>query len=169
MRAAGFAIRAAIASDADAIARIYAQGIEDRVATFQTEPLGAERFAARIEAAEPILCVEADGEVVAWATVGPYDDPHPYYAGIGEATLYVGRARRRSGIGAALLDALAAEAERRGYYKLIGKIFTTNAASIALVRACGWREVGVHRRHGRLDGDWKDVLVVERALGEAAG
>jgi L-amino acid N-acyltransferase YncA len=107
--------------------------------------------------------------VVAWATVGAYDDAHSYYAGIGEATLYVDRGSRRSGVGATLLDALAAEAERRGYYKLIGKIFSSNEPSLALVRSCGWREVGVHRRHGRLDGEWRDVVVVERLLGEASG
>jgi len=55
----------------------------------------------------------------------------------------------------------------RGYHKLVGKIFTSNEPSISLVKSCGWHEVGVHRRHGRLDGEWKDVLVVERLLGEA--
>jgi L-amino acid N-acyltransferase YncA len=59
---------------------------------------------------------------------------------------------------------VAAAAEARGYYKLVGKIFTSNAPSIALVKSCGWREIGVHRRHGRLEGEWKDVLVVERSL-----
>lgn len=59
-------------------------------------------------------------------------------------------------------------AEAAGYWKLIGKLFTTNAASIALARHCGFQEVGVHERHGRLDGDWKDVLVVERLVGVAA-
>ena len=102
-----------------------------------------------------------------WAGVGPYDDSHDYYSGVGEATLYVDRAARRRGVGAALLEALAEEAEHHAYYKLIGKIFTSNEPSIALVRSCGWREVGVHRRHGRLDGEWKDVLVVERLFGEA--
>ncbi len=63
--------------------------------------------------------------------------------------------------------ALAEECERRGYYKLVGKIFTTNGPSIALVRASGWRDVGTHERHGRLDGEWRDVLVVELLLGEA--
>jgi L-amino acid N-acyltransferase YncA len=67
-----------------------------------------------------------------------------------------------------LLNALAEAAEERGAYKLVGKIFTTNEASIALVRQCGFREVGMHIRHGRLDGDWRDVLVVERLLGDAA-
>jgi L-amino acid N-acyltransferase YncA len=66
------------------------------------------------------------------------------------------------------MEAVAEAATERGYYKLVGKIFTSNAPSIALVEACGWREVGVHHRHGRLDGEWKDVLVVERLLGDAA-
>jgi L-amino acid N-acyltransferase YncA len=106
--------------------------------------------------------------VIGWASIGPYDDAHEYYSGVGEATLYVDRRARRGGAGKALLEALADEAQRRGHWKLIGKVFTSNEASIALVRACGWREVGVHRRHGRLEGEWKDVLVVERLLGEAA-
>jgi phosphinothricin acetyltransferase len=164
----GIAVRPARHGDADAIARIYAQAIEDRVATFRTHPLGADEFASRIEAGDLTLVAELSGDVVAWATVGAYEDPHEYYAGVGEATLYVERGARRAGVGRTLLDALAAEAERRGYYKLIGKIFTTNAPSIALVGACRWREVGTYRRHGRLDGEWKDVLVVERLLGDAA-
>jgi phosphinothricin acetyltransferase len=85
-------------------------------------------------------------------------------AGVGEATLYVDRAARHQGAGGALLGALADRAASCGYHKLIGKIFTSNEPSIALVKSCGWRQVGVHHRHGRLDGEWKDVLVVERLL-----
>ena len=82
--------------------------------------------------------------------------------------LYVQRRARRKGVGSRLLDDLAAAAERKGFYKLVGKIFTTNDGSIDLVRRCGWLEVGVHRRHGRLDGEWRDVLVVELLLGRFA-
>jgi L-amino acid N-acyltransferase YncA len=114
-----------------------------------------------------VVVAEASGRVVGWAKVGAYDEAHEYYAGVGEATLYVALEARRAGAGTALINALAEEAERRGYHKLVGKIFTSNEPSVALVRSCGWREVGVHRRHGRLDGEWKDVLVVERLLGEA--
>jgi L-amino acid N-acyltransferase YncA len=78
--------------------------------------------------------------------------------------MYVERSARRHGVGSRLLNELAAEASRRGFYKLLGKIFTTNVPSIELVKRCGYREVGVHRRHGRLDGVWKDVLVVELPL-----
>jgi L-amino acid N-acyltransferase YncA len=66
-----------------------------------------------------------------------------------------------------LLDSLVAEADRLGYWKLTGKLFASNEASVALVRRCGFREVGTHLRHGRLDGEWRDVLVVERLVGEA--
>ena len=114
-----------------------------------------------------MLVAERDGRIVAFAVAGPYADRHDYYAGISEATMYVERASRRRGVGLTLLDALADAGEERGLYKLVGKIFTTNGASIELVRRCGFREVGVHRRHGRLDGEWKDVLVVERLLGDA--
>jgi L-amino acid N-acyltransferase YncA len=123
----------------------------------------------RIESGELILVAEHGGRVTAWASVGPYCDRHDYYAGIGEATLYVERAARRAGAGRALLEALAAAAADRGLHKLTGKVFTTNAPSIELVRACGWREVGVHLRHGRVDGEWRDVLVVELLLAPPPG
>ena len=123
-------------------------------------------MAAEIARARLVLAAEREGRVIGFASVGPYDDAHAYYASVGEATLYVDPEARRGGVARALLEALAHEAESRGYHKLVGKIFTRNAPSIALVRACGWREVGIHRRHGRLDGAWRDVLVVERLLGE---
>lgn len=85
--------------------------------------------------------------MVGWAKVGPYDGRHHYDAGIGEA----------------LLDALAEAAAERGLHKLFGRILTTNAPSIEMVRACVARG-GVQRRHGRLDGEWRDVLIVERLL-----
>jgi L-amino acid N-acyltransferase YncA len=164
----GPTVRAAGETDAEAMAQILNQGIEDRVATFETVPQDESAIVEMISGPAPVLVAELAGEVVAWAKVGPYADAHDYYAGIGEATLYVRRDARRRGLGKTLLEALAGEAERSGYHKLIGKIFTSNEASIALVRECGWREVGVHMRHGQLDGEWKDVLVVERQLGAGA-
>lgn len=150
------------------MARIYNIGIVERVATFETRTKRAEELAELIRSGSLALVAERDGQVVAFVKVGPYDDASHYYSDIGEATLYVDPAARRSGVGQALMEAVAEAAERRGYCKLVGKIFSSNAPSIALVKACGWREVGVHRRHGRLDGEWKDVLVVERLLGDAA-
>jgi len=162
-------VRAAVLQDAGAIARIYNQGIEERRATFQTRPHGPSDFVERIaDRRRPFLVAEDDGELVGWASVLPYSDPAPYYAGVGEATMYVDRSARRRGIGSRLLDELAAEAERCDFHKLVGKIFTSNEPSIELVKRRGYREVGVHLRHGQLDGRWKDVLVVELLLGEAS-
>ena len=102
-----------------------------------------------------------------FARVTPYSD-RPFYAGVGEHTVYVDAAARGQGLGRRLLDELAAESERRGMYKLTSRIFTTNEPSRAVHRAAGFEEVGVKRRHGRLDGEWKDCVLVERLLGEAA-
>jgi L-amino acid N-acyltransferase YncA len=164
---AGLAVRVARADDAEAIARIHNEGIAERVATFQTATQHGPEIAKEIERGRLVLVAELDGTVVGWASVAPYDDAHEYYSGVAEATLYVERGARRAGAGTALLGELAVEAERHGCYKLIGKVFTSNRPSIALVRSSGWREVGIHRRHGRLDGRWKDVLVVELLLGDA--
>jgi L-amino acid N-acyltransferase YncA len=160
-------IRAAAATDAARLAEIFNQGVEDRVATFETRSATAEDAAQWI-AEDVVLVAENDGGVLAWARAGPYSDRHDYYEGVREATLYVERDERRLGLGHALLGALADAARADGAHKLVGKIFTSNEASIALVRGLGWREVGVHRRHGSLDGEWKDVLVVERLLDSPA-
>jgi phosphinothricin acetyltransferase len=90
------------------------------------------------------------------------------YQGVGEHGVYVDAAARGQGVGRRLLDELAREAERQGLYKLTSRVFTTNAASLAAHRAAGFEEIGVQRRHGKLDGEWKDCVLVERLLGEAA-
>jgi phosphinothricin acetyltransferase len=156
-------IRGAEPGDAARVAQIFNEGVEDRVATFETQE-AAPDDARRWIADDVVIVAEKDGAVVGWAKAGPYTDQHHYYDGVREATLYVRRATRRSGVGRALLAAVAEAASDAGAHKLIGKIFTSNEPSIALVKGLGWREVGVHLRHGTLDGEWKDVLVVEKLL-----
>jgi L-amino acid N-acyltransferase YncA len=159
------AIRPAEPRDANRLAEIFNEAVEDRVATFETSLADADQ-AARWISDDIVLVIERDGEVVAWAKAGPYADRHRYYDGVREATMYAARSARRQGVGRELMEALAAVAQRAGAHKLIGKIFTSNQPSIALAKGLGWREVGVHRRHGMLDGEWKDVLVVEKLLGD---
>jgi L-amino acid N-acyltransferase YncA len=160
-------IRAATAVDAERVAEIFNQGVEDRVATLETRPVVPSDAARWIEQ-DLVLLAERDGEVLGWSKAGPYADAHHYYHGIREATLYVERRARRTGVGRRLLDALADAAADAGAHKLVGKIFTSNEPSIAMVAGLGWSEVGVHRRHGVLDGEWKDVLVVEKLLSPRA-
>jgi L-amino acid N-acyltransferase YncA len=79
-------------------------------------------------------------------------------------SVYVAEHARGRGLGRALLEELQRNATELGYWKLVGKLFTANAASAGMVRSCGWREVGMHHKHSRLDGEWRDVLLVERVL-----
>jgi phosphinothricin acetyltransferase len=158
-------IRPAEARDAAAVASIYNEGIEDRQATFETRPREASEIDAWFNGA-PFLVAELDGRVAGFARVTPYSD-RCVYEGVGEHGVYVSRSARGGGLGRELLAALARESEQRGYYKLTSRIFTTNAASLAAHTACGFREVGVQYRHGRLDGEWKDCVVVDLLLGDA--
>ena len=159
-------IRPATASDAPAIAAIYNEGIEDRVATFETRARDAHEVAEWIAGGLPFVVAE-DGGIAGFARVSPYSD-RCVYAGIGEHGVYVARAARGRGVGRRLLEALAAASEQAGYYKLTSRVFADNAASRAVHLAAGFTEVGIQRRHGRLDGQWKDCVLVERLLGEAA-
>jgi L-amino acid N-acyltransferase YncA len=158
--------RPATRADAAPIAAIYNEGIEDRLATFETEPRGESTILGWIRAGLPLVVVEEDGEVAAWAAAHRYRD-REVYSGIGEFSIYVARARRGRGLGRIALQALIDECERRGYWKLVSRIFPENEASLALCRSLGFREVGVYRRHGKLDGQWRDCVIVERLLGEA--
>ena len=83
-------------------------------------------------------------------------------------SVYVARRERGRGAGRAAMEALVREAESRGFWKLVSRIFPENEASLALCRALGFREVGIYRRHAKLDGEWRDVVIVELLLGDAA-
>ncbi|MEA2636156.1 MAG: hypothetical protein QOH92_2923 [Chloroflexota bacterium] len=156
--------------DAHAIAQIYNQGIEDRTATFETEPRTAEVVEGLLRARTdryPAVVVEDGTRVLGFAWTSEYR-PRSAYAGVAEFTIYVARAARGQGVGRLALSALAAEAEARGFWKLVSRIFPENMASRRLCAALGFREVGVYRRHGQLDGRWMDCVIVERLLGAAA-
>jgi phosphinothricin acetyltransferase len=162
--------RLATIDDAAAIARIYKQGIEERIATFETDPRSPEDLARQLSDKGdgfPTVVVERDGRVVAWATAGAYRS-RPAYAGVAEHSVYVERDARGSGAGRVALDALSEAYRARGFWKLVSRIFPENGASLALHERAGFRVVGVYRRHGRLDGAWRDCVIVEKLLGEDA-
>ena len=162
-------IRHATRADAAAIAHIYNEGIADRVATFETEPRTLEQIEAQLaERGDwyPTIISACEGQVVAWAAASPYSS-RPCYAGVAEFSVYVARTVRGMGIGRAVLERLLDECAQRGFWKLVARVFPENTASRALCRSLGFREVGVYRRHARLDGAWRDCVIVEKRLGEA--
>jgi L-amino acid N-acyltransferase YncA len=166
--AEGLVVRRASGDDCEAMCSIYNAALAERGSTFETKPRSAADFEVRVDDARfPLLVGDAGGEVIGWAGLASYSS-RPCYAGIGECSVYVAAGARGRGFGSALTEALAAAAQRDGFHKMVGKLFTDNAASLRLVQRCGFVSVGLHRRHGQLEGTWRDVLVVERLLGPAA-
>jgi len=168
MSGSPIATRLATPADAAAIAAIYNEGIADRIATFETEPRTAEQIEAQLRDRGdrfPTVVAERDGRIVAWATAGPYRS-RAAYAGVAEHSVYVARAARGAGAGRAALEAFCAAYAQRGFWKVVSRIFPENTASLALHERCGFRVVGVYRRHGKLEGAWRDCVIVERMLDE---
>jgi phosphinothricin acetyltransferase len=160
-------IRRAHRRDLARVAEIYNAGIAERVATFETAHRSVEDINNWIEDGQPFIVAVDNDQVIGWARAGGYSD-RCCYEGVGEHAVYVHADARGRGLGRRLLIELCGEAERRGLYKLTGRVFTDNEPSRAAHRAAGFEEVGVQRRHGRLDGQWKDCVLVERLLGPAA-
>jgi len=155
--------RPAVRADAEAIARIYNEGIQDRIATFETRPRNGQDVQGWFDGVHPIVVAEDSGRVLAFASSSTYR-PRECYAGIAEFSVYVAREARGRGTGRAVMEALIAEAERAGFWKLVSRVFPHNTASLRLLESVGFREVGRYEKHGKLDGEWQDVVIVERLL-----
>lgn len=158
-------MRARLASpeDAAAIAIIYNQGIEDRVGTFETELRTGAMVYSWFDGVHPIVVVEQDGEIIAYASTSSYR-PRACYAGIAEFSVYVRRDWRGKGVGRVAMKCLLEKCEQTRLWKLVSRVFVENAASRGLLRSLGFREVGVYEKHGQLDGVWHDVVIVEYML-----
>ena len=158
--------RPARPADAGAIAEIYNQGIEDRIATFETEP----RLISDIEpwfehALAFVSVVDPTDLVVGFAVAHAYAD-RCCYRGIGEFSVYVRRSHRGQGVGQLAMAALIEAAKAARLWKLLSRVFPQNRASLGLMARMGFREIGVHEKHGKLDGVWMDTVIVERLIPE---
>lgn len=158
------AARPASPDDAPILAQIYNEGIEDRVGTFETRPRSVEDVAAWFDGVHPIVVVEADGQgVVAFASTSSYRS-RECYSGIAEFSVYVARRARGQGAGTVAMRALLEAVKTAGIWKLVSRIFVNNHASRRLMASMGFREVGIYEKHARLDGEWRDVVIVERLI-----
>ena len=171
-------VRAAEIKDAAQIAEIYNQGIQERSATFETDLRDAEMMREWLidhgRKKEPVLVAIRANEkdelaikplILGWTSISSYRN-RSCYSGIGEFSVYVRNGYRGIGIGEKLLLSLINEAMHLGYWKLLSRIFTFNTASRTLCKKCGFREVGIYEKHGKLDGKWLDTVIVEKLISE---
>lgn len=162
-------IRLATPGDAASIAAIYNQGIEERTATFETALRSDEAILEWFDDAHPVVVATDDAdEVMAFARASEYS-PRDCYLGVFEFAVYTDFSHRRQGAAMAAMRELTTRARDAGAWKLVGKVFVDNEPCRMLMASLGFREVGVHHRHAKLDGRWRDVVLVEKFLAPIGG
>jgi phosphinothricin acetyltransferase len=149
------------AEDWSAVAKIYQDGINTEIATFQTEVPSYEDWdKSHIKACR--LVAEHNGEVVGWTALSPISS-RCVYAGVAEVSVYIGADHRRKQIGEKLLHTLISEAEKEGYWTLQSGILEINKASVALHNKLGFRLVGYRERIAKdSNGVWQNTVLMER-------
>jgi len=159
--------RLATPDDADAICRIYNQGIEDRVATLETElraPDERRAWVASRDARHPVIvAVSERGDVAGWGSLNVFN-ARDAYRHVVDFSIYVDRAARGKGIGDVMLTRLVELAREHSYHKMVLSAFPTNAGGMALYTKHGFRTVGVYKEQGMLDGHWVDTIIMEKML-----
>jgi L-amino acid N-acyltransferase YncA len=153
-------IRALTSTDWPLVERIYAEGIATRVATFETETPSWEEFDSSRLAGHRLVAV-VDRRVAGWAALSPVS-ARACYSGVAEHSVYVAREHRGRGVGTALMEALVAGADAAGIWTIQTSVFPENAASVRLHERAGFRIVGRRERIAKLDGSWRDTVLLER-------
>ena len=149
--------------DWDQVRAIYAEGMATGHATFETNPPDWEQWnASHLSFAR--LVARRNGEVIAWAALSPVSQ-RCVYGGVAEVSVYVSASSRGSGVGRKLLRNLIDESERNGIWTLQAGMFPENTGSLALHQSCGFREIGRRERIGRMNGRWRDTILLERRSG----
>jgi phosphinothricin acetyltransferase len=155
-----FAIEPMQPSDWPYVVRIYIEGMATGNATFETAAPEWEAWDAA-HRSDCRLVARSGGQVIGWTALSPVSK-RAVYAGVAEESVYIAESARGQGVGKALLSAVIAASEHASIWTLQTGIFPENVGSIALHKACGFREVGIRERIGQRDGIWRDVVFMER-------
>ena len=162
-----YRVRFATQADAEAVCRIYNQGIDDRVATLETElrtPEERRRWLASRSPRHPVIVAEnGNGEVVGWGSLNVFN-PREAYRFVADFSVYVERAWRGKGVGRVVLERLIELAREHGFHKMVLSAFPFNPGGMALYEKLGFRTVGIYREQGQLDGQWVDTIIMEKLL-----
>lgn len=156
-------LRSGQLGDWEAIKSIYIEGINTKLATFETScsisDSGADWFKHKID--RSVFVASEENEIVGWSALSPVSD-RCVYGGVAEVSVYVKGTVTGKGIGKMLLDKLIDFAENHNIWTLQAGIFADNIASLKLHEKGGFRRVGTREKLGQLDGEWKDVVLMER-------
>jgi L-amino acid N-acyltransferase YncA len=188
-----YRIRPATTADAAAICRIYNQGIEDRVATLETELRTPEERAAWLASKgprHPVIVAETETTksgvaraepatisnrpptaraannavaTIAWGSLNQFN-PRDAYRHVVDFSIYVDRAYRGRGVGKVMLARLIELARELGFHKMVLSAFPSNSGGVALYERMGFRTVGIYKEQGMLDGRWVDTIIMEKLL-----
>jgi len=147
--------------DWEAVAQIYLEGIDTKLATFQAEVPSYESWdRSHVETCR--LVAEVDDKVIGWTALSPYSS-RSVYSGVAEVSVYIKASQRRKQVGEKLLQALIFEAEKEGFWTLQSGIMEINSASIALHSKVGFRFVGYRERIAKdSNGVWQNSVLMER-------
>lgn len=149
-----------VATDWEAVRSIYREGIESGQATFETDAPSWEKWDST-HLSHCRLVARVGENIAGWSALSRFS-ARPVYSGVAEVSLYVDMAYRGQGVGRALLTDLIKCSERNGVWTLQAGIFPENETSLALHKKLGFREVGCRERIAKLNGFWRDVIVLER-------
>jgi L-amino acid N-acyltransferase YncA len=143
------------------VRRIHAEGIDTGMATFETESASDWERWSEEHLEHCRFAAIHEGSVVGWAALSPVSD-RCVYGGVAEVSIYIGAEARGIGVGSRLMQHLIEESEEQGIWTLQAGVFPENEPSIALHEKFGFRVVGRRERLGKLEGRWRDVLMLER-------
>jgi len=159
-------VRNARATDLAAIREIYNQGIVDRIATLDEDPkteADMEAWSDQHGDRYAVVVAQRGETIVGWASLNPYSH-RCAYRGVADLSIYVARPARGSGVGTALLNAIELRARRADFHKIVLFALVENGAGLRLYRKLRYRDVGVFKEQGRLDGRFVDVVAMEKLL-----
>ncbi|WP_156123491.1 arsinothricin resistance N-acetyltransferase ArsN1 family A [Paenibacillus sp. FSL R5-0912] len=159
-------VRQATSKDTESILRIYNQGIEDRIATLETETKDSSYMKAWFNDHQgrfSVVVAELEGEVIGWASLNPYSHRCAYH-GVADLSVYIDRSFRGQGVGSFLLESLHKIAKENSFYKIVLFTFPFNQSGQGLYKKMGYRQVGVFEKQGILNGEFIDVMIMEKLL-----
>ncbi len=160
-------IRRATIKDVPAITAIFNQGIQDGVATLETRVQNESDIMFWMENRDPrymvLVAEDQSGKICGYVSLNKFNFKSAY-TGVGDLSIYIGKDCRGQGIGHLLLESLAEEAKKEGFYKLVLNVISKNTKALKFYENLGYSLVGVYKDQGILNGEWVDAIIMEKFL-----